>query len=69
MVARGEAVQVGEKPKLYLAAADPDAIQTPDNDTTPDETAAPETDPTPDDTADAAKPPAARRTTTKTSTK
>ena len=71
MVARGEAVQVGEKPKRYLAADDPNT-QTPDTDTVSDETTTPETDQTPDtpdQAADAAKTSATRRTTAKTSAK
>ena len=48
MVARGEAVQVGEKPKLYLAADDPEAPQSAD--------AAPEQEaPAPEQDAPAAK--------------
>ena len=76
MVARGEAVQVGERPKLYLAADDPAAPQqTPDTDTTPADQA-PVTADTPDtetaptaEPADAAKATATRRTTGKTGTK
>jgi hypothetical protein len=78
MVARGEAVQIGEKPKLYLAADDPDAPQqAPDTtpapaDQTPAPADAPETpaeqpaaDTTPDTAPDAGKTTPARRSTAK----
>lgn len=75
MAKRGEAVQVGEKPKLYLAADDPTLPQhTPD--TAPDEaedapvtadaTDAPAAVP---NASDADKAPATRRATAKTSAK
>ena len=70
MVSRGEAVQVGERPKLYLAADDPEAPQqTPD--TTPNTPAdAPVTaevpeataEPTPTDTGAAPAPDTAKAT-------
>ena len=76
MVGRGEAVQVGERPKLYLAADDPEAPQqTTDTDPAPADQA-PVTADTPDtataptaEPADAAKATATRRTTGKTGTK
>jgi hypothetical protein len=79
MVARGEAVQVGERPKLYLAADDPEAPQQ-IADTAPDqapaatdlpEAPAPAAETTPDPyeqspaSADAAKAPARRGTAKK----